>query len=74
MTFRWIGRRDPQQRLVRVCSLLWGAHPQDGGHKHRLSVSIKARVFGFWRERDAWFLTVAGIRLHYKSGPRGVLV
>ena len=74
MKLRWIGRVNRREKMVRVCSVLWGTHPKDGGHKRRLSVALWPRLFKFWREYDAWFLTIAGVRVHFKKNDRGVLV
>jgi len=74
MKFRWIGRLDRQQKLIRLGSFLWGIHLNDPGHRNRLSVSVRPTVFHFRREVDGWFVTVAGVRLHMKRHPRGSLV
>jgi len=74
MKFRWIGRLDRQQKLVRLGSFLWGTHPADAGHRNRLSLSVRPALFHFSREVDGWRVTVAGVRLHMKRHPRGSLV
>lgn len=74
MKFRWIRRLDSQQKIFRVGSFLWGNHANDPGYCNRLSVSVRPAVFHFRREVDGWFVTVAGVRLHMKRHPRGMLV
>ena len=74
MKFRWIGRLDPDQKLFRACSILWGRNGRDPGHRKRLSVSVRPALFHFRMEVDGWRVTVAGLRLHYKHHPLGVLV
>ena len=53
MKFRWIGRLDRQQKLVRLGSFLWGTHPADAGHRNRLSLSVRPALFHFSREARA---------------------
>lgn len=74
MKFRWLGRWNRAQRLYRMFSVLWGTDPRDAGYMRRLSVSLRPALFSFHREFRAWFLTVAGVRLHFKSDTRGTLV
>lgn len=74
MKFRWIGRLDRDQKLIRLCSILWGKTPREGGHRNRLSISVRPALFHFRCEVDGWRVTVAGLRLHLKRHPLGVLV
>ena len=74
MKVRWIGRFDPNMRLLRLASFLWGTHPRDGGHRHRLSLALRPAWWERRVERDGWLLTVFGVRLHHQSHPRGTFV
>ena len=74
MKLRWIGRYAPRARVFRLVAFLWGAVPRDPGYSRRLSIAIAPHVFRYVRDRDGWFLFIAGVRLHFKWTSRGVLV
>jgi hypothetical protein len=73
MKIRPIMRLDPRNKVLRVCSVLWDGHNEEPGYRARLSVALRPALFSFWRERDGWFLTVAGLRMHFRRHPFGGL-
>jgi hypothetical protein len=65
---RRVLRYDPHQRLVRVARAVWqrGTVGDGRGYSAALSLSLCRVPFDWHREWNAWFLVVAGVRLHYR--------
>lgn len=62
--FRWIWRHDGRQRLVRVCVI------EDLTTAFKLSLALHRAVFRWHREWDGFFVTVLGLRVHYRKAHR----
>ena len=73
---RWIGRRDPVGRLVRLARLVWqrGKVGDGEGYSVKLSLALRPRLVEWRREADGWLGTLAGIRVHYRRSYGGIHV
>jgi hypothetical protein len=61
---RWIWRHDPTQRLIRICVL------EDLMTAFKLSLAVHRSLYRWHREWDGFFVTVLGIRIHYRKAHR----
>lgn len=58
-------RRDG--KLIRLARWTWDrGTPGDGkGYSCKLSIGLYPSLFRFWREHEAWFLQLCGLRIHF---------
>lgn len=71
---RWIGRRDPSARLLRLLRVVWhrGQVGAGVGYSAKFSVGLQPRVFGWRRNGYERIVVIAGIRLHYARSYGGI--
>lgn len=74
MTFKWVGRRDPTMRIIRLCRITWkhGIVGDGDGYSCKLTLALATHIFAFRREWNAWFLYLLGFRLHYNRSYGGI--
>ena len=67
LRLKWIGRRDPGCRMVRLCRVMWehGTVGDGKGYSAKLSLALHARLLDSGSTARGWHATVAGLRLHY---------
>lgn len=58
--FRWIWRHDPSLHLVRVCVYEGTDNP------FKLSLGLHRKLFRWETQFGGFFLTLLGIRVHYR--------
>lgn len=67
MKARLFCRYDPRQRIVRLLRLVGGRGPW-----WQFTVALAPRLYQFVPQWDGWFLTVLGVRLHWRRSFGGV--
>lgn len=76
MRFKWVGRWDSRNRVLRLFRVMY--EKQDGspyGRSTKIGVALAPRLFRWLDEgMDGWVLTVLGVRLskHHAWGGRYV--
>ncbi len=67
MKLRFIMRRDPVQKIIRIFRLIWerGTVGDGKGYSAQFTLALSRKLFLFHREYSGWFLIVAGLRFHY---------
>lgn len=71
---RWIGRYDPGLRALRLGRVLWerGTVGDGEGYSAKLSLALQPRLLRWRRDPGReWWLTLAGVRVHYKRSYGG---
>jgi hypothetical protein len=67
MIFKWVGRYDPRNRLLRLCRLVWdrGIVGDGKGYSVKLSLGLRPALLHWRREWDGWLATLFGVRVHF---------
>lgn len=79
MFFKPVLRYAPQERKLRLFRLVWqtGEWQNTSGcppHSHKLSVSLRPRLFGWQRSFEDWRLVLCGLEVHRKWSWGGTFV
>jgi hypothetical protein len=79
MKIRRVFRYDSSLKMIRICRLIWtrGKGPAVGypdNYDAMLSLAIRPALFAIKREEEGWFVTVCGLRVHYRRSYGGVIV
>lgn len=75
MKAKWIMTADGTQRIIRLARVVWTngtVGDGSGGYSVKLTFALAPRLFRFSRQYDGWFLTIAGIRIHYARSYGGI--
>lgn len=70
MTFKRVMTFCPREKKVRLFRLAWDRIP-NFYFKKRLSVGLVSKPFQFWKEYDAFFLTIFFVQFHMKFDCNG---
>lgn len=75
---RWIGRWDGCGRVLRLVRVMWerGTVGDGRGYSVKLSLGLRPKLFERRSEGHGrgWWLTLAGVRLHYQRAYGGIHV
>jgi hypothetical protein len=76
MKFKPVMRYSPNERMLRLCRLIWerGIVGDGQGYSAMLSLALRPALFHVRKEWDGWRFTLLGVRLHFKRSWGGRLV
>lgn len=76
MKFKWVGRIDSTQKILRLFRLMWtrGTVGNGYGYSSKFTLAMSRKPFGFHREFREVFLTIFWLRFHLQRSYGGIHV
>jgi hypothetical protein len=76
MKFKWVGRVDSTQKILRMFRLMWtrGTVGDGHGYSSKLTMALDWKPFGFHREWCEVFVTLFWLRFHVQRSYGGTHV
>ena len=76
MTFKFVMRYSPPERLLRLFRLVWrwGCVGDGVGYSAKLSFGLTPTIFGAQKEFGGWRVIFLGLRVHLQRSWGGVIV